>query len=485
MTDLRHLLPPEIITPTQVEIGGVALRAQDVEKGDLCILAPSHQGKDISDFIRLAEKRAAGAIVIPSHISYTSSNTIIITVDNPRYVISYVAARLYPQQPQNIVAVTGTNGKSSVVNFVNQMWAYSGIIGASLGTLGLNINSTEDYLNPDLTTPNAIDLHQILDRLYKENIQHLAFEASSHGLDQNRLDHVHIKAAAFTNLSQDHLDYHKTFENYFAAKCLLFEKILPQEGVAILNADTEQFQALKEICQKRSVQSILDYGRKAEAIKILNITAQNNSQDCLLRVFHKTYNLRFPLVGEFQVYNALCALGMVVGSGVNLEKALASLEYLKPIPGRLEYIGTSKAGGRIFVDYAHTPDALATILNMLRAHCRHKLHVVFGCGGNRDSSKRSIMGNIANRSADFVYITDDNPRFENPSEIRRQILAHSPKAKEVADRYEAIETAIKNMEDGDVLLIAGKGHETYQIYGDVRYDFDDREVAREIIEKGY
>lgn len=485
MIALHTLLPADISVPELLEVGGVCIRSQDVKTGDLCFILPSYQGRDLSEFIRMAESRGAHAIVVPDGVNYTSEKCLIIKHSQPHALVSFVAHKIYPRQPEHIVAVTGTNGKSSTVNFVNQIWAHQSVLGASLGTLGLHINSSEEFLNANLTTPHALELHRVLNELASQSIQHVAMEASSHGLDQHRIDHVNIKAAAFTNLTQDHLDYHKTFTAYFDSKCILFERILPQHGTAVLNADIEQYARLHKICADRRVAHIWDYGRNAEAIRILNLEAQEDSQQCVLRILDKTYSVKIPLVGEFQVYNALAALGLAVGSGLDMESALSSLEYLHTIPGRLEYCGENQQGARIYVDYAHTPDALMVVLNMLRAHTHNKLHVVFGCGGNRDKSKRALMGRIASRSADFVYVTDDNPRDESPADIRAEIMVGCPSALEISDRYEAIEAAIRKAQNGDVVLLAGKGHEGYQIYGDLRYDFDDRLVVKEILEKGY
>lgn len=485
MIALSKLLPKDFKIPDNIQVNGVCIRAQDVQAGDLCLILPSYQGRDLTEFVRMAESRGARAIVIPQSSQYSSATSFILQAESPHFLVSHVASIIYPQQPKHIVAVTGTNGKSSTVNFVNQIWAHQNLLGASLGTLGLHINSSEDFLNPNLTTPHALEVHRILNELASQKIDYLAMEASSHGLDQHRIDHVKIEAAAFTNLTQDHLDYHKTFHAYFESKCVLFNRILPQSGTAVLNADIEQFAHLEEICRERNIEHIWDFGRQAKAIQILNIEASEAHQECLLRVFDKTYTVKIPLVGEFQVYNALAAMGLVIGAGLDHEKALSSLEYLQPIPGRLEYCGLTHAGARVYVDYAHTPDALMIVLNMLRAHCRKKLHVVFGCGGNRDKSKRALMGRIASKGADVVYITDDNPRDESPAEIRQQIMSGCPSASEIGDRYEAIETAIKKASEEDIIIIAGKGHENYQIYGDLRYDFDDRLVVKEIIEKGY
>lgn len=392
-----------------------------------------------------------------------------IGTDNVRALTSIVSKIFYPEQPETVVAVTGTNGKTSTVDFTRHLWECMGMSSASLGTLG--VRSVIKTVEKHLTTPEAPYLHKLLQDLAHHHITHVAMEASSHGIDQYRLENVSFKAAAFTNLSPEHLDYHHTLENYLETKAQLFKRILPASGVCVLNADIPEFEILKKACGSRK---ILSFGYKGEDIRILKVFSHAHDQEVFLSINGEPLEITFPLIGSFQLSNALCALGLVMACHpLNLSKAIKGLETVQPVPGRLEYIASTPHGAAIYIDYAHTPDGIKSLLSSLRPHTKNHLHIVFGGGGNRDPSTRRPRGVLAHQLADFVYICDDNPRFEDPLSIRSQILAGCPKAKEIPDRAAAIRYAIQSLEPGDILVVAGKGREEGQsIEGEV-FPFDD------------
>lgn len=398
---------------------------------------------------------------------------------NPRFLLSKISYKLYPGHPPFMAAVTGTNGKSSVVNFVRQIFGANGTLAASIGTLGVTTTNPNFSIKmSSLTTPGALELHQLLEELCKNNIQVAALEASSHGLDQYRLHHVPLSCAGFTNLSQDHLDYHTTMEAYFEAKSKLFTEVLPAGKPAVLNEDSPYFDTLSNLCQSRQ-QPVFGYSIKKPAfLNVLNIRHLAAGFSFDLTHDGKTYkNLKTDLIGQFQLENMLCAVGLSLACDLSIDQCIEAVSSLVPVDGRMDYAGTLN-GASIYVDYAHTPDALKTALESLRPHCSGDLWVVFGCGGNRDALKRPLMGKMAGQWADRVIVTDDNPRFENPLDIRAQILEGCPTADEVADRQKAILFAIAQLKAGDILLVAGKGHECGQIIGDQTLPFNDKHIIQ-------
>ncbi|MGB0719317.1 MAG: UDP-N-acetylmuramoyl-L-alanyl-D-glutamate--2,6-diaminopimelate ligase, partial [Bdellovibrionales bacterium] len=363
--------------------------------------------------------------------------------------------------------VTGTNGKTSVVHFAKQIWAALGYHAENMGTL-----------SGAMTTPYPVAIHEKLAALADNGVTHLALEASSHGLDQYRLDGVNIKAAGFTNLSRDHLDYHADMDAYLAAKSRLFNGLLGEGDVAVLNADIPEYERLTTQTKAR----VLSYGRKGEDLKILSITPTETGQDCEFKINNETHRIDINLVGEFQIYNLLCALGLVLSEGgINAEKAVKTLEKITGVRGRLEFVSGHPRGAGIYIDYAHTPDALENVLNALRPHTSGNLVCLFGCGGDRDTGKRPQMGDIATRLADRVVITDDNPRSEDPAAIRAAIMAAAPDAREIPDRRKAINHCVSSLQSGDVLLVAGKGHEQGQILAGQTLPFDDVSEVRSSI----
>ncbi|PIR39414.1 MAG: UDP-N-acetylmuramoyl-L-alanyl-D-glutamate--2,6-diaminopimelate ligase [Alphaproteobacteria bacterium CG11_big_fil_rev_8_21_14_0_20_39_49] len=470
-----------------VVIEGVALDSRKVEEGFL-FAALKGASVDGTKFIASAIESGAVAILCDNDFAgEIPENICLIKSDNPRKTFSQIASKFYNRQPDVIAAVTGTNGKTSVVHFCREIWKVLGKHAASVGTVG--IEDSEGKVDFDrsnfLTTPDPVKLRKIISQLADSGVTHLAMEASSHGLDQYRPDGLNIKVAAFTNLTRDHLDYHGNFENYLAAKMRLFTEVMAPNGVAVLNADIEQFEQLETECQKRglTVFSVGKYSRaRRNYIDIFDILNTAEGQQISFEVLGRVYNINTSLIGEFQAYNMLCAMAVVVASGANVDEAAFALEKVDCVPGRMQRVTKPENDFSIFVDYSHTPDALQKALDVLKPLTKGKLWVVFGCGGDRDKGKRPLMGEIAVKIADNVVVTDDNPRSENPAQIRQEILASTKGAEEISDRHKAIEYAIAKLQKGDVLLIAGKGHEKTQTIGENVLPFDDVEVARKCID---
>jgi UDP-N-acetylmuramoyl-L-alanyl-D-glutamate--2,6-diaminopimelate ligase len=403
---------------------------------------------------------------------------VLVTDPNPRRRLSLMAAVFYRAQPRTIAAVTGTSGKTSTADFTRQIWTRLGRKAASLGTLGMIAPGREEYL--PLTTLDPVGLHQRLDYLGRAGIDHLAIEASSHGLDQYRLDGVRVSVAAFTNISHEHLDYHGSMAAYLAAKKRLFAELLPAGGPAVLNADAPEYSEMEELCRSRGCR-VLSYGRTGGTLRLERQQAVPSGQELTIRIEKTRFDILFPVPGSFQAMNAMAALGLVISSGGDPARAAPALGELKGVRGRIEHVATHPSGARIYVDYAHKPDALETVLKAVRPHVTGRLTVIFGCGGDRDRAKRPLMGAIATRLADRVIVTDDNPRSEEPAAIRREILAAAPGAVEIGDRGEAIRSAVAGLKAGDILVVAGKGHETGQLVGTKTLPFDDAEVARDAV----
>ena len=404
-----------------------------------------------------------------------------VVTPNPRRALALAAAKFFPRQPAIIAAVTGTSGKTSVAAFTRQIWERLGYASASIGTIGLV--SPKRTVYGSLTTPDPIALHRQLDEIATDGVTHLAFEASSHGLDQFRLDGVRVAAGGFTNLSRDHMDYHPDVAHYFNAKLRLFRDLVMPDGAAVISADHDCSGQVAEAAYARGLR-IIAVGREAdgagEGIRLLQASIEGFAQKLVLEHRGRHFAVRLPLVGEFQIENALVAAGLAIGTGSAAEAVFASLEQLEGAKGRLEHVGEHN-GAPIFVDYAHKPDALAKALQALRPYARRKLVVIFGAGGDRDAGKRPLMGAIAAENADSVIVTDDNPRSENPATIRAAILAAAKGAAEIGDRAEAIRAGIAGLQPGDALLIAGKGHEIGQIVGDRTLPFSDHEAVAEAL----
>ena len=458
-----------------IEFTGLASDSREVKPGYLFAAIPGTMA-DGAAFVTDAVARGAIAVLGRPEIGskVEALGVRFVAAENPRRALSAEAAAFYKLQPKFVAAVTGTKGKSSVVAFMREIWTTLGRPAASLGTVGLITPKGETSLKH--TTPDPIEIHRLLAETKKEGIDHLALEASSHGLDQYRLDGIDIAAAGFTNITRDHMDYHKDFEHYIAAKLRLFHEVVRANGIAVINMDAAHADTFLSVAGARGL-NILTVGEKGETIKLVSRVGDGNGQT--LRLLHggRRYVVKLPLLGDFQASNALVAAGLVIGLGEDAASVFAALEHLKGAPGRLEKVACAASGAAIFVDYAHTPDSLEKVLTALRPHVEGRLHVVFGCGGDRDKGKRPLMGEAAARIADIVIVTDDNPRSENAAAIRQQALAGAPGAREIADRAEAIRTAIASLGKGDILVIAGKGHETGQIVGTEVRPFSDREEA--------
>ncbi|CAN5221662.1 UDP-N-acetylmuramoyl-L-alanyl-D-glutamate--2,6-diaminopimelate ligase [soil metagenome] len=462
VVDARH---------ANVAVTGIALDSRAVKPGDV-FFALAGAKTDGARFIDQAI--ASGAVaVVSERIPQGDSRVAFIAVPNPRRAVALAAAKFYARQPATIAAVTCTSGKTSVAVFTRQIWQRLGFASASIGTIGLV--SPKRAVYGSLTTPDPVALQRSLAELADEGVTHLALEASSHGLDQYRLDGVRVSAGAFTNLSRDHMDYHPTVEHYLAAKLRLFTDLVVDGGAAVISADHEHSQAVIDAARGRKLR-ILTVGRRGDGIRLLDAAVDGFAQKLTLEYNGKRHQVRLPLVGEFQIENALIAAGLVLATGGDAERVFASLEHLEGAPGRLELVG-ERNGAPVFVDYAHKPDALAKALEALRPYTKRKLVVVFGAGGDRDAGKRPLMGAIAAENADTVIITDDNPRSENPAAIRAAIMAAARGAKDIGDRAEAIRMAVAGLQQGDALLIAGKGHEIGQIVGDKVLPFSDHDAA--------
>jgi UDP-N-acetylmuramoyl-L-alanyl-D-glutamate--2,6-diaminopimelate ligase len=456
----------------EIAVSGLAADSRQVKRGDL-FFALAGAKTDGAKFIDQAV--ANGAVAVAGELAPPAALGVpFVKLGNARRALALASARFYPRQPRTIAAVTGTSGKTSVAAFTRQIWMREGFDAASIGTIGLV--SPKRTVYGSLTTPDPISLHRTLDEIAGEGVTHLAFEASSHGLDQHRLDGVRVDAGAFTNLSRDHMDYHPTVEHYLGAKLRLFTDLVKDDGAAVIVADHEHSGAVVAAARKRGLR-VIAVGRKGSDIRLVDAAIDGFGQVMTIEHGGKRTKLRLPLVGEFQIENALVSAGLAIGTGTDAAKAFAALEKLEGAKGRLELVG-EKNGAAIFVDYAHKPDALDKVLIAMRPYAKGKLIVVFGAGGDRDPGKRALMGAVAAKGADVAIVTDDNPRSEDPAAIRAAIMAAAPGAREIGDRAEAIRAAIAELQPGDALVIAGKGHETGQTIGDKTLPFSDHDAAK-------
>ena len=456
-------------------VTGIEEHHQKIKKGYVFFAIPGIKTNGES-YINLAIQNGAKFIILDkkSRTSFDHRSVKFIKVSNPKKCLSQMLSYYYSHKPKNIVAVTGTNGKTSVVNFFQQICSLLGYQSASIGTLGVTTSKGNNYYirKKYFTSPMPIELHKILQTLYNNSYTHIALEASSHGIYQHRLDNINFNAVGFTNFSHDHLDYHITLKAYLNAKLRIFDKLLKENKYAVINADIKEFELINQICQKRNIK-VLSYGKKAKDLKIKS--SIDNTWE--IEIFNKKHFVNVKIDGVFQFYNILCSLGLAIACNLPIDKTLKILGNLKPVKGRLELVQYYK-GAKIYIDYAHTPDALKTVLQTLREQCNGKLHVLFGCGGQRDQSKRVLMGEIANNYADCVIITDDNPRNEEKSDIRKQILRSCSIGKEIEGRSNAIKYSIKKLKQNDILVIAGKGHENHQIIGNKTIYFSDLHEIR-------
>jgi UDP-N-acetylmuramoyl-L-alanyl-D-glutamate--2,6-diaminopimelate ligase len=441
-------------------------------------------------FVALAGSKADGAAFINDAVAKGASLILsghpadapvpVLAVSNPRRYLSLAASRFYGAQPQTMVAVTGTAGKTSVASFTRQIWVAAGYAAAQIGTTGVISPSRSDY--GSLTTPDPVSLHALLAELAGEGVTHAAMEASSHGLDQHRLDGVKLVAGAFTNLGRDHMDYHPTMENYMAAKMRLFSDLLEKGQPAVIFSDDPWSQHAIKAAESAGL-DVRTVGRKGNFLTLKRVEHFRHKQ--MIEIHHQgeIFEVDIPLAGDFQVANALVSAGLAISTGVPVAVALRALEKLVGAAGRLELVGHAKNGALAYVDYAHKPDALENVLTSVRPFTSGRIVVVFGCGGDRDKGKRPIMGEVASRLSDVVIVTDDNPRSEVPETIRSEIMAAAPGALEIADRAQAIRHAVAMLESGDTLIVAGKGHEEGQIVGTTVLPFSDHQQVRSALEE--
>lgn len=493
---LGRLFPGAFAADAARAVSGVAFDSRKVEPGQVFVALAGVKA-DGARFI--ADAVAKGAVAVVSgqpRPADLDGSVAFAQVADPRLALSLAAAVVQPRQPGTIVAVTGTSGKSSVADFTRQIFQALGHEAASLGTVGIVTAKAAQY--GSLTTPDPLSLHASLDRLAGEGVTHLAMEASSHGLDQRRLDGVRLKAGAFLNLGRDHLDYHPTVEDYLAAKLRLWA-LLPEGAPVVINLDDPSAKAALSAALAKGLSAIgitmensatlragtrsdfiRDTGGRGRVLSLEPIERAGFSQRLTITVDEGRIEVLLPLAGDFMASNALAAAGLAIATGEDTIAALRAISGLTGVPGRLERVGEAN-GGLVVVDYAHKPDALAAVLSTLRGSASGRLICVFGCGGDRDTGKRPLMGAIAAKGADIAIVTDDNPRSENPAAIRAAVLAASPKLTEIGDRAEAINAAVRMLAPGDVLVVAGKGHETGQIIGDRTYPFSDQDVVRTAI----
>ncbi|OXE36240.1 MAG: UDP-N-acetylmuramoyl-L-alanyl-D-glutamate--2,6-diaminopimelate ligase [Phenylobacterium zucineum] len=431
---------------------------------------------------------AQGAVAVMALEDMPELGVPVIVTPDPRRAYALAAAHFWVQQPQTVVAVTGTNGKTSVAAFCRQIFNAAGHRAASMGTLGVRATGPIGFdlqlTPPGLTTPDAADVAELMANLVSHDVTHLALEASSHGIEQRRLDGVVLKAAGFLNLTQDHLDYHGTMEAYCSAKLRLFETLLPQGGTAVLNADSDHLRPFAAAATM-SGQTIMTVGEAGQALRMIGRTMMPSGQRLSLEAGGKTYEVNLPLAGGFQASNALVAAGLCLAAGTDIDTVFQALERLEGAPGRLQKVGTKIGGGEAYVDYAHTPDGLETVLKALRPHAKGRLIVVFGAGGDRDRTKRPLMGVIAERLADVAIVTDDNPRSEVPASIRAEIMAGTRGLKDIGDRRLAIQAGVAELGPGDVLVVTGKGHEQGMTIAGVVYPFDDVAETARALEGGH
>jgi UDP-N-acetylmuramoyl-L-alanyl-D-glutamate--2,6-diaminopimelate ligase len=478
---LSDVLPADIDPPPgagSIQVTGITAASAAVGQGAIFAGLPGSK-VDGAAYVPEAVARGASAIIVGRGKGISVPDGVaLVEVDNPRAVLAKIAAKFAGHQPRCAVAVTGTSGKTSVADFTRQIFASLGHKAASLGTIG--IVKPDGAVYGSLTTPDPVTLHTTLAALADEGVTHLAFEASSHGLDQNRLDGVELTAAAFTNLGRDHMDYHPTEDAYLNAKLRLFTELLQPGQPAVINMDGARSADVAGAAKARGLR-VLTIGAAGETLKRTSLARDGFQQRIGILSDGHTYDVRLPLVGAYQAENALVAAGLAIATGEKTDAVLAALSCLKGVPGRLEIIG-ERNGGLAVVDYAHKPEALAAALDACRPFVTGRLISVFGCGGDRDKGKRPIMGRISVEKADVTIVTDDNPRTEDAATIRSEILKGAAGARETGNRAEAIAKAVRMMQPGDVVLVAGKGHETGQIVGDRVLPFSDHEEVRRALE---
>jgi UDP-N-acetylmuramoyl-L-alanyl-D-glutamate--2,6-diaminopimelate ligase len=474
LSEFSGILPIEDAALGRVSISGIASDSRKVAAGNL-FAALAGSKADGAGFAKDAVAKGAAAIIAARGAIREALGVPVIEVDDPRRALALAAAHFFGGQPATMAAVTGTSGKTSVASFLRQIWEKGGHAAASIGTTGVVAPGRTEY--GSLTTPDPVALHKLLKELADTGVTHASMEASSHGLDQRRLDGVKLAAGGFTNLGRDHLDYHPTLEDYHRAKMRLFDTLLPKSAPAVVFADDIWSEATEKAVHDAG-RVLLTVGRKGELLRLKRVEHERSRQRAEIEADGRIHEIVLPLAGEFQISNALVAAGLAVATGMPIDASLEALEHLQGASGRLELVGTKNNGAPVYVDYAHKPEALENVLAAVRPFTTGRVVVVFGCGGDRDRGKRPIMGEIASRLADLVIVTDDNPRSEEPASIRAAIMAAAPGAREIGDRRQAIAEAVDLLKAGDTLIIAGKGHEEGQTIGDKTHHFSDHEEAR-------
>ncbi|ESY32599.1 MULTISPECIES: UDP-N-acetylmuramoyl-L-alanyl-D-glutamate--2,6-diaminopimelate ligase [unclassified Mesorhizobium] len=474
LRDLAGVLPVEGTSSRDVEVTGISSDSRTVKTG-VVFFALAGSKADGSAYAADAAKRGAAAVVVGKASAVSGLSVPVLSVDDPRLALALSAARFFGSQPETMVAVTGTAGKTSVAAFTRQIWEQAGFAAASIGTTGVVAPGRNDY--GSLTTPDPVALHQLLKELAEAGVTHASMEASSHGLDQRRLDGVKLAAGGFTNLGRDHMDYHPTVEDYHRAKLRLFDTLLPKGAPAVIFADDPWSAPTIQAAQAAGL-NVLTVGRHGDFLRLKRVEHERHRQRAEVEADGVLYEIDLPLAGDFQIANALVSAGLAISTGTPVAKALMALEKLQGAPGRLDLVGATANGAPVYVDYAHKPDALENVLAAVRPFTTGRVIVVFGCGGDRDRGKRPIMGEIATRLADVVIVTDDNPRSEVPETIRAAILAAAPGAIEIGDRRKAIHEAVAMLKAGDTLIVAGKGHEEGQTIGAETFPFSDHEEVR-------
>lgn len=474
LKDLAGILPVEGTASADLEVTGISSDSRQVKPG-VVFFALAGTKADGASYAADAARRGAAMIVVGKGSAFADLPVPVLAVDDPRLALALSAARYFGKQPQTMVAVTGTSGKTSVAAFTRQIWEQAGYAAASIGTTGVVAPGRNEY--GSLTTPDPIALHRLLRELADAGVTHASMEASSHGLDQRRLDGVKLSAGGFTNLGRDHMDYHPTIEDYHRAKLRLFDTLLPKGAPAIVFADDPWSEPTIKAARAAGL-DVLTVGRHGDFLRLKRVEHERHRQRAEVEAAGVIHEIDLPLAGDFQIANALVSAGLAISTGMPVTKALAALQKLKGAPGRLDLVGTTASGAPVYVDYAHKPDALENVLASVRPFTTGRVMVVFGCGGDRDRGKRPIMGEIATRLADVVIVTDDNPRSEVPETIRAAILEAAPGAMEIGDRRKAIHEAVAMLHAGDTLIVAGKGHEEGQTIGSETLHFSDHEEVR-------
>jgi len=474
LREFAGILPVEDTASFDTKVAGISSDSRQVVPGSL-FFALAGSKADGAAFAADAVRRGAMAVVTAKGSALTGLSVPVLSVDDARLALALSAARFFHGQPETMVAVTGTSGKTSVAAFTRQIWEQAGFAAASIGTTGVVAPGRNEY--GSLTTPDPVALHRLLAELAQTGVTHASMEASSHGLDQRRLDGVRLRAGGFTNLGRDHMDYHPTVEDYHRAKMRLFDTLLPKGAPAVVFADDPWSEPTIRAARAAGLE-VLTVGRHGSFLKLKRVEHERHRQRAEVEADGVLYEIDLPLAGNFQISNALVSAGLAISTGTSAAKAMAALEKLKGAPGRLDLVGTTSSGAPVYVDYAHKPDALENVLTAVRPFTTGKVIVVFGCGGDRDRGKRPIMGEIATRLADITIVTDDNPRSEEPASIRAAIMAAAPGAIEIGDRRQAIHEAVAMLRAGDTLIVAGKGHEEGQTIGSETFHFSDHEEVR-------